>query len=240
MTATAEGFGTVRAVFLDALGTLLELEPPAPKLRAELAGRGVAISEAEADAALRAEIAYYRAHHDQATDAAALDDLRDRCAEVLRAALPPHARGVGDLRAAMLASLRFRPYAEVPDVLRALRAVRLRLIVVSNWDVSLHEVLAQTRLAPLVDGAVSSAEAHAAKPDPAIFARALALAGEPVTPDAAVHVGDSAEHDVAGARAAGIAPVLVIRDGAPAPPGVPVIGDLTALKALLTPYPPSR
>ena len=33
------------------------------------------------------------------------------------------------------------------------------------------------RAAPLVDGAVASAEVGAAKPDPAIFARALALAG---------------------------------------------------------------
>ena len=50
-------------------------------------------------------------------------------------------------------------------------------MVVSNWDVSLHERLAETGLAPLVDGAVASAELGAAKPDPAIFARGLELAG---------------------------------------------------------------
>ena len=37
---------------------------------------------------------------------------------------------------------------------------------------------------------------------------------------AAWHAGDSLEADVAGARAAGIAPVLVARRGEPAPPGV--------------------
>jgi putative hydrolase of the HAD superfamily len=227
---------TLQVVLLDALGTLLELEPPAPRLRAELAARGVAVSEAEAGAALGAEIAYYRAHHDEAVDAAALDDLRDRCTAVLARALPERARGVPDLRAALLASLRFRPYPEVAETLGGLRAAGLRLIVVSNWDVSLHEALAQTGLVRLLDGAISSAEAGAAKPAPAIFERALALAGG-IAPAAAVHVGDDAEADVAGARAAGIAPVLVVRDGAARPGGIPTLGDLQALPALLTTYP---
>jgi putative hydrolase of the HAD superfamily len=228
----------LRAVLLDALGTLLELVPPAPRLRAELGARGVAIAEAEADAALHVEIAYYRAHHDEAVDVAALADLRDRCTAVLAGALPEHARGAPDLRGALLASLRFRPYPEVPGVLAALRAAGLRLVVVSNWDVSLHEALATTGLAPLVDGAISSAEAGAAKPDPAIFTRALALAGDGIAPAAARHVGDDADADVAGARAAGIAPILVLRGagaGAAAPPGVPVLSDLTGLPGLIVP-----
>jgi putative hydrolase of the HAD superfamily len=225
----------VQAVLLDALGTLLELEPPAPRLRAELAVRGVAISEAEAAAAMRAEIAYYRAHHDEAVDAAALDDLRDRCTAVLAGALPEHARGTPDLRGALTAGLRFRPYPEVVEALGALRAAGCRLVVVSNWDVSLHEVLAQTGLTPLLDGAISSAEAGAAKPAPAIFERALALAGG-VAPAAAVHVGDDVGADVVGARAAGIAPVLVVRDGAASPDGVTTLRDLQALPALLTTY----
>jgi putative hydrolase of the HAD superfamily len=225
----------LQAVLLDALGTLLELEPPAPHLRAELAVRGVAISEAEAAAAMRAEIAYYRAHHDEAVDAAALDDLRDRCTAVLAGALPEHARGTPDLRGALLAGLRFRPYPEVVEALGALRAGGLRLVVVSNWDVSLHEALAQTGLTPLLDGAISSAEVGAAKPAPAIFERALALAGG-VAAAAAVHVGDDVGADVVGARAAGIAPVLVVRNGAASPDGVTTLRDLQALPALLTTY----
>jgi putative hydrolase of the HAD superfamily len=228
-----------RVVLLDALGTLLELEPPWPLLRAALAARGVPVTDDEARDALAAEIAYYRAHHDEARDAAALSGLRDRCTEVLRAALPPHARGVQDLRAALLASLRFRPYPEVPGVLATLRATGLRTVVVSNWDVSLHEVLDVTGLAPLVDGALSSAECGAAKPDPAIFARALELAGG-VPPEAAVHVGDSVEADVAGARAAGLRPILVARGGSAPPPGVEALTDLRGLPERLAPYPPGR
>jgi FMN phosphatase YigB (HAD superfamily) len=58
---------------------------------------------------------------------------------------------------------------------------------------------------------VSSAELGAAKPAPAAFRRALTLAGVPAAE--AVHVGDRVEEDVEGARAAGIAPVLVVREG---------------------------
>jgi putative hydrolase of the HAD superfamily len=217
----------VRAVLLDALGTLLELEPPAPRLAAELRARGVAVSEAEAGAALREEIAYYRAHHDAGRDRAGLAELRGRCTEVLRAALPPHARDAEDLQGALLASLRFRPYPEVPGALRRLRAGGARLVVVSNWDVSLHEALVESGLARLVDAALSSAEAGARKPDPRIFALALEVAGVP--PEEAVHVGDSLEHDVAGARAAGVEPVLVVRDGSPAPDGVRTIESLSSL-----------
>mgnify|MGYP003414681415 CR=1 FL=1 len=39
-----------------------------------------------------------------------------------------------------------------------LRARGLVLVVVSNWDHSLHERLAETALAPLLDAAVASAE----------------------------------------------------------------------------------
>jgi putative hydrolase of the HAD superfamily len=227
-----------RAVLVDALGVLLELEPPWPLLRAELAARGVAITEEEARAALHAEIAFYRAHHDEASDAERLEALRDRCAAVLDAALPPHARGLPDLRTALLASLRFRPYPEVPAALAALRdGGATRVVVVSNWDVSLHGVLADTGLAPLVDAAITSAECGAAKPDRAIFAAALELAGG-VAPGAALHAGDTVVADVEGARAAGILPVFIARDGAAAPDGVTALDDLRGLPALAAAYLP--
>jgi putative hydrolase of the HAD superfamily len=87
------------AVLLDAMGTLLRLEPPAPLLRAELARRlGDDPGEAAADAAIRAEIAYYREHLHEGRDRASLSELRRRCAEAMRPALPPPARDAdGDL-----------------------------------------------------------------------------------------------------------------------------------------------
>jgi HAD superfamily hydrolase (TIGR01549 family) len=223
-------------VLLDALGTLVELPPPAPALVEELAARGVTVTEEEAARAIGAEIAYYRAHLDEASDAAGLAALRGRCTEVLRDALPPHARDVADLQQALLGALRFRAYAEAAATLAELRSRGLTLVVVSNWDVSLHEVLARTGLAPFVDAVVTSAEHGAAKPAPSIFAAALERAG--ARPEEALHVGDSVEADVAGARAAGIEPVLVVRDGA-APPddGTRTVDTLASLVGTLSPSP---
>src|SRR5207237_3273704 len=68
-----------RTVLLDALGTLVDLEPPWMHLAAAL-GR-------EADdrlvRAVRAEMTYYRAHSHEGRDPDSLADLRERCARVL-------------------------------------------------------------------------------------------------------------------------------------------------------------
>jgi putative hydrolase of the HAD superfamily len=228
-----------RVVTLDALGTLVELDRPVPRLAAQLRERGVQVSEQQAASALRAEIAYYRAHHDSAGDEAALALLRDRCAAVLADALRDAGVQLGglpavELRAALLAALRFVPYDDVAGALAELRAAGHRLVVVSNWDVSLHEMLRTTGLDRLVDGAISSAEAGEPKPAPGIFRRAVELAGGDGDGRPALHAGDSLELDVAGALGAGLQAVLVARAGAPAgvPPGVAVLPTLDGLAAL--------
>jgi putative hydrolase of the HAD superfamily len=222
----------VKAILLDALGTLVALEPPAPRLQAELAGRfGIPVTVEQAAAAIAAEIAYYRAHLDEGRDQAHVDALRRRCASVLRRALPPSERleAVGEeaLTEALLASLHFRVFDEVSAVLDEARERGLRLVVVSNWDVSLHDVLDRLRVAPRVDGILTSAEAGVRKPAAEIFERALTMAG--VRADEAIHVGDSLEEDVAGAHNAGIVPVLIRRDGGPGPEGVRTISHLGEL-----------
>jgi len=219
----------MRAALLDALGTLVELERPWPHLVAELRARGVSVGEDDAKRAMLAEMAYYKANHDGAKDVAGLKDLRRRCAGIVQAELGT-ALPVAAVEDAMLAAIRFRAYPEVPGVLAALRERGVARVVVSNWDVSLHDVLERTELRPLVDAVVTSAEFGAAKPDPAIFARALDLAGG-VAPADAVHAGDDLDADVGGARAAGIEPVLVARDGEAAPAGVRAIPTLEGLLA---------
>jgi putative hydrolase of the HAD superfamily len=196
------------AVLLDALGTLVALEPPAPRLRLELADRfGLSVSVSEAERAIGAEISYYRAHLDEGFDRESVDDLRRRCGSVLGDAL-----GVSfAVTDALLASLTFTVFDDVVPALRALRAGGTRLVVASNWDWSLHEVLSRVGLEGLVDGVVTSAEVGARKPAVAVFERALAVAGVPAA--RAIHVGDSFEEDIVGARAAGVEPVLIRRDG---------------------------
>jgi putative hydrolase of the HAD superfamily len=221
-----------RTLLLDALGTIVGLQPPAPALRGELADRfGIDVSHAQAQRALSGEIVYYRAHFDEGHDPESLAALRRCCAEVLRAALPPSpllARvDTAALTDALLASLRFAAFPDVRPALLAARRRSERVVVVSNWDISLGDVLERLGLASLVDGVVTSAAAGARKPSPRIFRQALELAG--TSAERATHVGDSFEEDVGGARAAGIAPVLLSRGGERGPPGVRTIASLAEL-----------
>jgi putative hydrolase of the HAD superfamily len=217
----------VKAVLFDAMGTLVRLEPPAPRLRGELRRRfDLDVTDEQARAAIAAEIAYYRAHHDDGRDAASLADLRSRCAAALRATLPDPDLPLAEVTEALLASLHFTAYDDAAPALATLRDAGIRRVVVSNWDVSLHDVLDRVGLAPLLDGAITSAEAGAGKPDPRLFRRGLELAG--VEARDALLVGDTIAYDVEGARAAGIPAVLIVREGEP-PDGIPAVRRLTDL-----------
>jgi putative hydrolase of the HAD superfamily len=215
--ANVSGSG-YRAVLFDALGTLIELEPPWPLLRRTLVRRhGIEVSEAEAKQATLAEMVFYRDHHQEGSDETSLAELRRRCSRVLREHLP-QTEGLSEeqLTEALLDSLRFTPFPDAAPVLATLRRAGLRLAVVSNWDCSLRMVLAQLGLAAAVDTVVVSAEVGARKPDPAIYREAL----ERLRCDAerAMFVGDSLDTDVCGARAAGLRALLLDRQAVAAEP----------------------
>ena len=111
----------VRAVLLDALGTLVELQPPAPRLQRVLREAGFAVSEEQALRGFMAEIEYYLEHHLDGSDRERLERLRDRCAEELRRGL-----GIAELdhataRRALLGSLEFTAYEDVLPALGELR-----------------------------------------------------------------------------------------------------------------------
>jgi putative hydrolase of the HAD superfamily len=192
-----------RAVFLDALGTLVELEPPWVSLRERIPAE---VSDRRLEQALRAEMAYYRDHAHEGRDEASLADLRERCAAIVSEKL-----GVEITVDELVDAIRFEAYPDAVPALRELRDRGLRLVAVSNWDHALPRVLERCGLDGLLDGSVTSAGAGARKPDPAIFEPALKLAE--CEPAEALHVGDTAEEDVEGARAAGIRPLLIDRDG---------------------------
>lgn len=104
-------------------------------------------------------------------------------------------------------------YHLYPDVRETLDAVRLggyRLGIISNNVDEMITRLKQLEMAPYFETVVYSQEARADKPDPAIFRIALDRAR--CRAEEAVHVGDSYEADVAGARSVGINPVLIDRD----------------------------
>ena len=170
-------------------------------------GAGAASPTTALVAAVRAEMAYYREHGHAGRDPESLAVLRERCAEVLSTRararggrrdddggdpLPPlSGLGAGAGRAA---------------------GRGLALVCVSNWDCSLPARAASAAgSARRLDGVVTSAGAGARKPDPAIF-DAGARAGGCDGGARPLHVGDTAEEDVAGAAAAGIRALLLDRE----------------------------
>jgi HAD superfamily hydrolase (TIGR01549 family) len=197
-----------RCVLLDALGTLVRLEPPWDHLDGE--------PSEPLERAFRAEMSYYREHSDEGRDPDSLVALRRRCAAILSAEL-----GREVAVEEMMAAIRFRAYRDAAPALAELRALGVQLVCVSNWDYSLPDVLARVGLADELDGVVTSAAVGARKPDPRLFEAALKVAG--CAADEALHVGDTPTEDVEGAKAAGIRALLIDRDGG---------GDIESLRAI--------
>ena len=105
-------------------------------------------------------------------------------------------------------------WAVYPDVIATLDALAergLALAVVSNWDSHLPRLLDALGLASRFRTLAVSAIEETGKPDAEIFHRACARVN--VTPGEALHVGDSLAEDYEGARAAGLAALLLDRHG---------------------------
>ena len=107
--------------------------------------------------------------------------------------------------------LHWQLYPEVPEVLAALRARGVKLVVVSNWDSSLPSLLSRLGIRDAFDDVIVSAVVGFSKPDRGIFDEAVRRAGVPH--GAALHVGDSFVDDYEGARAAGLTALLLDRHG---------------------------
>jgi putative hydrolase of the HAD superfamily len=105
-----------------------------------------------------------------------------------------------------------QPLPQSTEALRKLVDRGVRVAIVSNSDGTVEELLRKARICQVGDGdscpvevIVDSTVVGVAKPDPAIFAHALAALG--TAPGRTLHVGDSVHYDVGGARAAGLHPV---------------------------------
>lgn len=89
---------------------------------------------------------------------------------------------------------------------------RYRLGIVSNFYGNLARVCEDAGIRPFFGAIVDSTRVGCRKPDPAIFAHALAALG--VGPADATFVGDSLSRDMAGARAVGMAHVWLAGEAA--------------------------
>ncbi|MDQ5825711.1 MAG: HAD-IA family hydrolase [Chloroflexota bacterium] len=102
-----------------------------------------------------------------------------------------------------------------PDVLPTLASLSdkgYKLGVVSDWESALiGKVLLPLGVGRYIDFMVVSGVQREAKPGSGLYREALARAG--VTANQAVHVGDNYVTDVLGARSAGVAGILLDREG---------------------------
>ncbi|RPI71851.1 MAG: HAD family hydrolase [Desulfobacteraceae bacterium] len=96
----------------------------------------------------------------------------------------------------------YAPVQDAKNVLKHLQG-KFRLGVISNGfpDVQ-YKKLETLELKSFVDCIVLSEELGAHKPDPEIFLHAVSLLN--TVPAAAIHIGDSFENDVIGAKKAGL------------------------------------
>jgi putative hydrolase of the HAD superfamily len=102
-------------------------------------------------------------------------------------------------------------YPDVQEVLANLRDCGYRLGIVSNWPPTLDATLERAGLRHFFEVVVSSGNVGFAKPHPQIFR--IAVDQMRMSTHEALYIGDSLEHDVNGARAAGMDVVLLDRSG---------------------------
>lgn len=225
-------------VFLDAGGVLVQ--PSWTRVAAALAVQGIAVEVAElarAEAQVKRELDV--AHVVQATSDASrahryfeIVVARARGADDTAETPPAIAAALDDVRAY---HARENLWEDVPDEvvpgLARLRALGLRLVVVSNANGRLRAAFDRNGLTPHLDDIIDSTEVGYEKPDPGIFRLALARAA--TEPARAVHVGDLFHVDVVGARGAGLRGVLLDVADLYADHDCPRVRSLTALVDLI-------
>jgi putative hydrolase of the HAD superfamily len=207
--ATRTEAQAVETLFLDAGGVLVL--PNWALVAAALARRGVEIGEdalAEADARAKREL--------DAPQVMSRTNDAQRGWHYFNLVLKHAGVALSDATDAALAELKAyhesqnlweRVPADVPHALERLRALGLRLVVVSNANGKLRFLLERLGLASAFDVMLDSHVEGVEKPDPRLFRIALERSGG--RPETTLHVGDLYHVDVAGARAAGLRAVLL-------------------------------
>ncbi len=104
-------------------------------------------------------------------------------------------------------------FPETLPVLEHLRSRGFHLGLISNHNDALLKVLEYHGLDKLLETVTYSQEVGVEKPDPKVFTKALERAH--CAPSDALHVGDSIDADVEGARRSGLQAVWLNRDGRP-------------------------
>jgi putative hydrolase of the HAD superfamily len=194
----SDATGRIEAVLFDLDDTLVRYErPPGEVLRVSFEAVGV-------DPLFSVE-EYYARFDEFAATRDSMDDLRSACFAALAAA-NGHDRRLGRDVADAFGDERDGTNVELlpaaPRVLDELdRSYRLAVVTNGTPDAQRAKVDA-VDLDRWIDAVVVAGAGLPPKPDPAPFERAIRSVD--ATPGTTVHVGDSLDTDVAGARAAGL------------------------------------
>jgi putative hydrolase of the HAD superfamily len=222
-----------RAVLFDLDDTLFDHEQAARTALRRVHESHTAFAARPFDAFEREHAAVLEELHVQVmTGARSVDDARE---ERFRRLFASSGAGEDDGRVRATAAAYREAYLAsrraVDGALEALAALKphVRIGIVSNN--LLDEQQSKIRLCrfePYIDVLVVSEAVGVAKPDPAIFAHALAALA--CRADEAVMVGDSWPADIEGARAAGIRAVWFNRRGGSAPAGAALVPEVSSLR----------
>jgi putative hydrolase of the HAD superfamily len=200
----------IATVFLDAGGVLVH--PNWARVAAALGRHGVPV----AAAVLAAAEPHAKLEMDRGALMARTDD-RQRGWIYFEAVLRHAGLAMTDATDRALAEVRayhdaHNVWESVPDdvapALQALRALPVRLVVVSNANGTLRRLFDRLDLTRWFDVVLDSHEWGVEKPDPQLFHLALAESGAEAA--STMHVGDFFHIDVAGARAAGLADAVLL------------------------------
>jgi putative hydrolase of the HAD superfamily len=212
----------IKAVTFDVGGTLIDPWPSVGHVYAEVAARHGA-KNISADVLSTRFKAAWRATRDFNYTRAGWQELVELTFEGLLERSP--AAFFPELYDRFARRDAWRLFDDVLPTLDALATRGLYLGIISNWDDRLHGLLPQLQLAKYFSKIVVSCDAGFTKPSPVIFELAATRLGLP--PDAILHVGDSLELDVLGARSAGMQALRICRSAAKRQPG-----DLASLTEL--------
>ncbi|OWK47013.1 HAD family hydrolase [Fimbriiglobus ruber] len=200
----------VRAVFFDAVGTVLHPEPGAPAVYADAAAR-YGISADPATVLERFRAAYLREEAVDARTGWATSEARElaRWQTIVRETLPGAPAECFDLLYQHFANpAGWRVPDRAAEVFAALTSRGLILGLASNYDSRLDTVLAgRHELAALRDRVVVSSRLGVRKPGAAFFQHLLRVAA--CEPGEMLYVGDDRDNDFDGAAAAGLRAVLL-------------------------------
>lgn len=222
----------VEIVSLDAGGTLLFPHPSVGEVYAEVLRKyGVTLSPAAIERRFRERFAALRdGPREKVDDPAEKEFWKELVAAVLSPECPPERFPLvfEQLYETFAEGRRWRIAEGARELLEWLRSKGFRVVLLSNADSRLRNVLDQKGLSDAFDGIFISAEVGYEKPDLRLFRAVEDRMG--ATGAAFLHVGDSVYHDLQGAVAAGW---QAIHLGEEFSPGDGRIAQLSDLRKLL-------